>query len=271
MKKMHQTKFSGYQVILLLLSVLFLITGCTASQATALPAVGTVFYQCDTSEEKMCVVEPEVAKAASFYTTPEDATGKPTNHDQYWDYTFQMTMCMADITLMETVDGIWYGYDGGFRSPLTLARCRVNAVYNARPECTLKAGDVVTVGFKTSMYVPIKTAGPLKKGGRYLILAEDMANPGFSGWRHLAGYVQYMAIEDQTVLLEVTGKFGNNPRVDTADMGRIYALDGIPGCENYLEWGTKDVAAFYARTKASEEERLGYTFEYYGTAQSQAE
>ena len=253
-------------ILLIILSVMLLFSGCTSSRtALSLPQPGTVVHKSPNSESGIRVVTPEVAKAASFPTIdPKDYVGNLPYRDGYWESAFEKIMCMADITMTETVDCLWYTSSGELRMPTTLARCRVNAVYNARPECTLKAGDVVIVGLKASMYVPYQAVGPLKKGGRYMVSLEDLFNPGFSGWRHFAGHAQYMAIEDQWCHLEVTGKFGDNPKVDTVNMGLIYGLASIPGCENYLEWGTKDVAAFFARTQAAEEERLGYRFEYYG-------
>ena len=200
-------------ILLIILSVMLLFTGCTSSKSPPLPEVGTVFYEDPNSKEAIRAVEPEEAREAIFYTqNPEDIKGKPASHDLYWVYTFKMSMCMADITMLETVDCLWYRYTGELWQPTTLARCRVNAVYNARPECTLKAGDVVIVGLKASMYVPVNTVQPLKKGGRYMILAEDLSMPGMSGWRHFAGHAQYMAIEDQLIQLEVIGKEGTIPK-----------------------------------------------------------
>ena len=234
-----------------------LLPGCTTQptreplKAIPLPEAGINIWASPDTEESIDVITEEEASALAFSTRTEDEMYGILPWDkesQHWGNLYTHSVCWADVTILETRDCLYTWHE--FLTPVTLARCKVNDVLLPYEQCTLLPGDEVTIVLNSSMHVPYDMVPPFKENGRYLVPVEDMTQMALpSGWQYYRPYAQYRAVCDHWFHMEIIGEGNFNPKVDTEAMGRFLGLDQVPGCRDYLSWGTRDVANLFKQRR----------------------
>lgn len=233
-----------YRLFLLGGLIVVFLFGCTprgSLKAIPLPEVGVTLWEAGdyaqtlTPEKAACYVCPTLSLEEQYNALPWEKDSR------HWGNLYTHSVCWADVTLLETRDCARYKEDGTLYELLTLARCKVNDVVLQCEQCRLLPGDEVTLVLNNSMHVPAGNVPALKENGRYLVPVEDLSQMQTpSGWEYYRGYAQYRAVCDDWFLMEIIGRGNRNPKVDTKAMGNFIGLDQVDGCEDYLEWGTKN-------------------------------